>query len=290
MADKFFTDFPAADDAAGSDIFLIYDGNGVKKIRSDALGEALNNIFAVGAGFHNGIYRGKYLGSEVTAEQYAEIAAGTFKGMYIGDYWIINGHTWRIAAFDYWLGFGDTECTTHHIVIVPDENLLVADQSTTHWMNKTDTTAGAYVGSDFYTGNNSNTGKTQCRTKAQSAFGSAHILTHREYLQNAVASGRPSGGAWYDSDIEMMNEIMVYGCPVFGVSNDGSNIPNLYTIGNGQLPLFSLNHKHICNRARWWLRDPVSASYFALVGADGTAHYRSASYTWIGVRPAFGVC
>ena len=82
MADKFFTDFTAADDAAGSDIFLIHDGNGVKKIRSDVLGEALNNIFADGAGFHNGIYRGKNLGSEVTAEQYAEIAAGTFKGMH----------------------------------------------------------------------------------------------------------------------------------------------------------------------------------------------------------------
>ena len=53
------------------------------------------------AGFHNSIYRGKNLGSSVSAEQWAQIGAGTFDDMFIGDYWVINGVTWRIAAFDY---------------------------------------------------------------------------------------------------------------------------------------------------------------------------------------------
>lgn len=32
------------------------------------------------AGYHNSVFRGKYLGTSVTAEQHAQIAAGTFKG------------------------------------------------------------------------------------------------------------------------------------------------------------------------------------------------------------------
>ena len=241
------------------------------------------------AGFHNSIYRGKNLGSAVTAAQWEQIGAGTFGDMFIGDYWIINGITWRIAAFDYWYRFGDAECTTHHVVIVPDSNLLNADGSTTHWMNATDTTAGAYVGSDFYTGNNGNTGKSQCLEKAQSAFGSAHILTHRVYLANAVTNGYESGGAWYDSQIEIPSEKMVYGCSIFGNQMSGTSIPALYTVDHSQLPLFALDHSKICNRADWFLRDVVSGAYFAHVASTGYAHYDGASYPWVGVRPDFGI-
>ena len=241
------------------------------------------------AGFHNSIYRGKSLGSSVTAAQYAAISAGTFDDLFIGDYWTINSTVWRIAAFDYWLHNGDTECTTHHVVIVPDSNLLTADGSTTHWMNKTDITTGAYVGSDFYTGNNSNTGKAQCISKVNSAFGSAHILSHREYLKNAVTNGYESGGGWYDSTVEMMTEQMVYGCKVFGNCINGTNVPASYTIDNVQLPLFALDHSKICNSAFWWLRDVVSSTNFAVVSTRGGCDYYSASDAWVGVRPAFAI-
>ena len=241
------------------------------------------------AGFHNSLYRGKSLGSSVSAAQYAAISAGTFDGMFIGDYWTIGGVNYRIAAFDYWYNHGDTACTTHHVVVIPDSNLLSGNGSTTHWMNATDTTAGGYVGSDFYTGNNSNTGKATIRSTIQSAFGSGHILTHREYLTNAVSSGRPSAGGWYDSDVEIPNERMVYGNAPFSPVSDGTNIPANYTIDNAQLPLFAHNHLHICNRADWWLRDPVSGSRFAYVGSYGACGYYGASYTWVGVRPVFGI-
>lgn len=61
-----------------------------------------------GAGFHNSLYRGENLGDHVTDEQYATIAAGTFDGLWIGDYWVIGGVTYRIAAFDYYYNTGDT--------------------------------------------------------------------------------------------------------------------------------------------------------------------------------------
>ena len=246
------------------------------------------------AGFHNSIYRGKNLGTSVTAAQYAAIGAGTFDDLFIGDYWSIGGVTWRIAAFDYWYGYGDTACNTHHIVVVPDENLNAADGSTTHWMNSTDTTVGAYVGSDWRTGNHNNGGRAACISKINSAFGSGHILTYRGHLQNAITN--PSGsiayesaGTWYDCTVEIMNERMVYGCDIFHNVMASGVIPNLYSIDYGQLPLFAHNRRHICNRAHWWLRDVVSTANFANVAAGGDCNYAGASYTWVGVRPAFGI-
>jgi hypothetical protein len=82
-----------------------------------ALNRLYDDVCARNAGARNGIYRGKNLGTSVTAAQWASIQNGTFLDMYIGDYWIVNGVTWRIAAFDYWLGFGDTACNVHHIVL-----------------------------------------------------------------------------------------------------------------------------------------------------------------------------
>ena len=295
MEKKYFTDFTQVTEAAGDALMLVHDGNGVKGIKVKDFRISLDDVFATGAGAHNGIYRGKNLGSSVTADQWAEISAGTFKDLYIGDYWVINSVNWRIAAFDYWLHCGDTECTDHHIVIVPDSNLLSGDGSTTHYMNTSNITTGGYTGTGFYSGTNAdtttNTAKATCRTKAQNAFGSAHILSHRQYLTTAVTGGIATAGAWCDSDIELMNEQNVYGCRVFGdVLTDTSTVPAAYTIDKSQFPLFALEPGRICNRAAWWLRDVVSGSYFAYVRNNGgLCSYNGASDSWGGIRPAFGI-
>lgn len=238
--------------------------------------------FGSGAGYHNSIFRGNDLGSSVTSAQWEEIKAGTFKNLFVGDYWSINSVNWRIAAFDYWYNCGDTACTTHHVVIVPDSNLATCK------MNNTNITTGAYVGSDYYTGNNSNTGKATAKAAIEAAFGASHILSHREYLRNAVTNGYESAGAWYDSTFELMTEQMVYGCKVFGNCVNGTNVPASYTIDNAQLPLFRLSHDLQCNRATWWLRSVASASHFCYVYSGGNAAYGSASYS-NGIRPAFAI-
>ena len=248
-----------------------------------AINEIAENVIADGAGAHNGISRGKYLGDHVTADQYAAIASGTFHGMLIHDHWIINGVTWRIMHFDYWLDYGDTACATHHVVVVPDTPIATAQ------MNSTNVTTGAYVGSDFYTGNNSNTGKSSMKTAINNAFGSAHVLVHREYLKNAVTSGYESGGAWYDSTAELMTEEMVFGTVEFKNITNGTTWPYGYTIDHGQLAGFALNHALICNRSYCWLRDVAASTYFALVGNTGNADANDASYV-IGIRPVFGIC
>lgn len=233
------------------------------------------------AGFHNSIYRGEYLGSEVTAAQYAAIEAGTFDDMYIGDYWTIDSVNYRIAHFDYWLGTGDTQCTTHHVVLVPDNNLYTAK------MNETNVTTGAYVGSAMYT-----TNLAQAKTAINNAFSSTHILSHRELLANAMkAAADPtyeSSGSWYNSTVEIMNERMVYGADVFHNVEAGGAIPYNYTIDKSQLALFALEPRRIINRASWWLRCAASAAHFAHVGGDGDASSSNASNTE-GVRPVFAI-
>lgn len=229
------------------------------------------------AGAHNAIYRGKNLGTSVTAAQWAAIANGTFADLYIGDYWVIGGVNWRIAAFDYYYKTGDTSCTTHHVVIVPDTNLY------THVMNDTNITTGGYIGSKMYTEE-----LAQAKTQINSAFGSSHILSHRQLLVNAVTNGKPSGGSWYDSTVELMTEQNVYGGKIFGAGNDDSTIPYLYTVDKSQFPLFAHDPSMISNRQWFWLRDVVSAASFAYVNYYGNANSTDASRD-SGVRPAFSI-
>lgn len=289
---KKVTELTAFTTPTDSCLIPIHDGTGLKKItfanfRAKAVEGTEAKIAPLlfnNAGAHNAIYRGKSLGSTVTTAQYAAIKAGTFDDLYIGDYWTIGGVNYRIAAFDYYLNSGDTNCTTHHVVIVPDTCLYNAQMHNTSsggWESgAANTTAGGYVGSDMYKSN-----LEQAKTTIKSAF-SGHVLKHRIYLTNAVANGRASGGAWCDSEVDLMCEQMVYGSGIFSPVSDGSNVPANYRVEKSQLPLFQHEPSRIGNRNNWWLRDVITASRFADVGTLGNANYYDASYS-LGVRPAF---
>lgn len=320
------TDYEKVQALAASNIFLLDGPNGTKTIAADALAKALigllsskdfiggvnlseltqinelvsgnkllvgttdgnkaiaaeDALFAMLDGFapvelRRVLFRGKNLGTALTAVQKAAIKDGSFKGMFLGDYWSIGGRIWRIVDMDYWYNCGDTAFTSHHLVIMPDEALYNAQ------MNTTNVTTGGYVGSEMYKSNLAN-----AKTIVNAAF-QGSVLTHREYLCNAVANGRPSGGAWFDSGIELPNESMMYGHPHFSPTSDGSTVPAIYTISKTQLALFMVCPRFIVNRSyNQWLRDVVSSALFAGVAADGNANYNGASGSH-GVRPVFPV-
>lgn len=320
------TDYEKVQALAASNIFLLDGPNGTKTIAADALAKALigllsskdfiggvnlseltqinelvsgnkllvgttdgnkaiaaeDALFAMLDGFapvelRRVLFRGKNLGTALTAVQKAAIKDGSFKGMFLGDYWSIGGRIWRIVDMDYWYNCGDTAFTSHHLVIMPDEALYNAQ------MNTTNVTTGGYVGSEMYKSNLAN-----AKTIVNAAF-QGSVLTHREYLCNAVANGRPSGGAWFDSSIELPNESMMYGHPHFSPTSDGSTVPAIYTISKTQLALFMVCPRFIVNRAyNQWLRDVVSSANFASVNSHGYTYYNSASYSY-GVRPVFPV-
>lgn len=320
------TDYEKVQALAASNIFLLDGPNGTKTIAADALAKALigllsskdfiggvnlseltqinelvsgnkllvgttdgnkaiaaeDALFAMLDGFapvelRRVLFRGKNLGTALTAVQKAAIKDGSFKGMFLGDYWSIGGRIWRIVDMDYWYNCGDTAFTSHHLVIMPDEALYNAQ------MNTTNVTTGGYVGSEMYKSNLAN-----AKTIVNAAF-QGSVLTHREYLCNAVANGRPSGGAWFDSSIELPNESMMYGHPHFSPTSDGSTVPAIYTISKTQLALFMVCPRFIVNRSyNQWLRDVVSSASFALVDYLGLSNFHNASYS-DGVRPVFPV-
>ena len=266
-----------------SDILPIVDitNNQTKKVKVENL---LPYLVPTNGGDHNSIYRGK----DITNLFYdgtlsKQIAAGTFDDIFVGDY-IIGKNSKRkylVADINYRLHMGDTECTKPHILMIP-ERTMGNEQ-----MNATNVTTGAYIGSAMYT-----TNLAKYKTIIKNDFEETHILKHRNHLQNAVTNGYESAGTWYDSDIELMNETMVYGSNIFKNCLNGSNIPNNYTIDKSQLSLFRLRHDltvalNDSGARQWyWLRDVVSSANFAYVGGNGNAFCSSASFS-IGVRPAF---
>lgn len=230
-------------------------------------------------GFDNAVnrrntFRGKNLGASFTDEQKAAIRSGTFTGLYVGDYWLINNIKWRIVDINYWLGTGNKNCNVPHLLIMPDTSLYVFK------MNDTNTTAGGYANSKMRL-----EGLEQAKSIINEAFGEAHILKHQEFLTNKVTNGHPSGIAWYESTVEIPNEIMMYGSNIQSSKNDG-----VYTtIDKSQLALMRLYPAYMnLTRSSYWLRDVVSDSNFAYIPVEGVAGFVAASIS-ANVRPVFGL-
>lgn len=312
---KRFTEYDVlAAVASGEDVLLVRlaDGTGVKRIPLSAvkafingdlttletedktsLIAAINEVFGLagtnakdintlkeltkmlgqtGASRANSFIYEHDLGTSFTAEQSADIRAGKFEKVRTGGYWTINGRKYWAAHADYRLHCGDTELTTHHMLVIPDRSFYNGV------MNDTNVTTGAYYGSKMKT-----SGLADALATVKADFGADHILTHKVLLANAVSNGLSSGWAWYDSQIDLMNEKMVYGSHAWG---GGSQ--NGYDTGadKSQLALFQARPDLITNRENWWLRDVQSAPSFCRVHGDGGANGWGASNSF-GVRPAF---
>lgn len=254
------------------------------------LGNLTNIIVPNNAGGHNSIYRGKditdyFYGRETyRGKTFSQaVADGTFDNIFVGDYIIgrNSNRKYLVADLDYRLGCGDTECTRHHVLIIPERIMGTAK------MNDTNITTGAYVSSKMYTDY-----LAPFKTVIQNDFENSHILSHKNYFANAVTNGYESAGGWVESKIDLMNECMVYGSNIFHNIMNGTNVPTNYTIDKSQLSIFQHRKDLIVarndagERYSYWLRDVVSSSFFAYVSHGGNADLSYASYAY-GVRPAF---
>lgn len=264
-------------------------------------GTVLNEIVPKNAASHNSFYRGKDITAAFDSGAFTKaVAAGTFDDIFPGDYITksptIDGTAIGITKvlmgdLDYQLYAGDAMLATHHVRVVPQDVLNV----NTRMCTSNDTTGG-YVASEMWT-----TTIPKYVTGLQNAFGSGHILTHRELLTNAISASAPAGGGagwvgsssgwgWYDVTVNLMNENMVYGGRVFGSAFDTGERTQ-------QLALFRLNpsariagYRNNRTDRRWyWLTAVASASRFAICSAGGDANYSDASYSgpWSGIRPSF---
>jgi len=247
-----------------------------------------NGGFFRQASIHRSVYRGESLGNKITSEQLASIQDGSFKDIWLGDFWTFEGREggwiiWMVVDFDYWYFIGDSKTLKHHVVVMPFEPIYNDS------MNDTNTTSGGYVNSKMYT-----SGLQAAENEILEYFGSANVLTHREYLINAVTDGHSSGGAWYDRRVDLPNEIMIFGSHIFAPNSDGSIDISRHTTNNTQLAAFALNRQLIQASLEpgvsrnYWLRDVVNAKRFAFVSENGEASYTNASNSR-GVRPVFAI-
>ena len=262
------------------------------------------------AAFHNSIYRGKCLGTSITAAQWAQISAGTFDDMFVGDYWTISGQDWVICDFDYYLRCGSADITKHHLVIMPRSSmnipagtalygksgqtltLLDGESATSKKWNPTNTTVGGYKFSRMR-----QTIMRAANTIVIGIFGSSHVESITVLYPDPASDGAgpASGWAWFDqaagndkekSICDLPNETQVYGQQVWGQGSAFGNMGYEVGIDKFQFAIFAHNRAFADIRAIWWLRSVYSATYAAFVYIFGIANGYGASYAF-GVRPRF---
>ena len=155
-------------------------------------------------------------------------------------------------------------------------------------MNDTNTAVGGYIATKMWTET-----IPKYVTGITNAFGSAHVLSHRELLSKAINADAPSGAGagwmgsatewdWYNTLVNIPSEPMIYGGRVFGSSG--------YDVGNKERQLQIFRFKKFSEGRSWfWLQAVASASRFCLAGSIGYATYADASGSsqWGGIRPYF---
>lgn len=223
------------------------------------------------------------LGLSYTEELKEDISSGNFQKAIVGGYLTLNGHIYDFAHPDYWLHTGDTECITHHMVVVPRVPL------TNGHMNNTNVAAGGYGGCDFRTGANSNTTLSEIRAIIEEDFGAENILNHRMAFTNSIdTNGLANGWNYYDSDIDLMSEIMVYGTNIVDMTYGCNGVMFETGFDKTQLKLFKERPDLITTRTSYSLRSIKGTDAFCLVNPHGLPNFGSASNDF-GIRPAFAI-
>lgn len=264
-------------------------------------GEVLNDILPKTASAHANFFRGKDLttyynnGGLVKA-----ISAGTFDDIFLGDYVTkeitvddtsIGTEKWLIGDLNYEMYTGDGMCATNHALIVPQDVLNVNTR-----MCAINDTTGGYIASEMWT-----TTIPKYVTAIQNAFGSDHVLKHRELLTNAISASAPAGGgagwvgsssgwAWYDVYVNLMNENMIYGSRVFGSAFDtGERTQQIALFRHNPSARIAGYRNNRTDRKWYWLTAVASASRFAICTDHGDAYSVDAagSIAWSGIRPFF---
>lgn len=212
---------------------------------------------------HRNVFRGKCLGESITEEQMIAIRKGSFRNLYVGDYWEINGTKYRIADINYWrnVGYPESEKVQKpHILIVPDTALGSGQ------MHTSNSTSGGYKSSTMKT-----VRLNQIANSLPDAFKNI-LISHRIF----------SDGTWITASIDLMNEVMVHGTYI---CTDNSN---KQTSDTQQLALFRLAPELKTIGVNYWLRNVAGSQTYTLISQYGDASSDMATSTY-GVRPVFAV-
>ena len=227
------------------------------------------------------------LGTEYTQELKEDIYSGAFEKAIVGGYLTINSHVYILAHPDYWLHKGNAETTAHHMLVIPAGNLG------TGAMNLTNIITGGYQNSDMRAGHEDTTdpsapvhvdGALQAVIDIiEEDFGAENILSHKEIFTNHTDTNAADGWSWVDSEVDLMNEIMVFGSTI-----NASSVNYECGIDNTQIKSFAERPDLTTFRSDWWLRCIASEGKFCKVANNGVASKDNATAV-LGIRPVFAI-
>lgn len=226
--------------------------------------------------------RDNNLGSSVTSTQKARIADGSFTGLFVGDYWTINGIRYRIVDIDYWYGYGDPKLLTHHVVLMPDQKLSTARM---HNANSV-----AYARTEMAI-----SGLNTITTNITSIFGVNNVLLRSGWYDDEINKTDSAGGVTNSklmtTRLELPTETMLFGSRFVG--NQGKLPPGpMFTparYGHRQLAYFqTMGVYSPTMESDYWTRD--AANQYAFVGVnDRNEPMWFDNTTQHGVRPIFAL-
>ena len=218
---------------------------------------------------------GKNLGSVFTAFQLARIKNGSFEDMFVGDYWVYLGVTYRIVDINYWVGMGNPVTNAPHLVIMPDTVI------TTAAMHSSNNTAAGY---------NSMTGRAAgfgtSLANINTFFGAANVLSYRDRITTTVTANGATAVGWIGAKYEHPSELMIHGASTVGFATNSAGVSYPSSIATQQFSLFRLVPRFIKSNASYWLRDAASLSQFAVAEASGGAYVSPLTVSY-GYRPFF---
>lgn len=276
-------------------------------------GRDLTNVYTIDemyemihSGDFDGLYVGDYFTVSITTDIYTHFTGEAFESgvTYYEMSGTINERVWTetedetpqndktyatkltktenvdlmFAAFDYYYNMGDTALTNHHAVLIPKTFF-----ATNAKMNPTNTTTGGYYNSDMHQIT------LPCYAKSLKTALGNHLLAHKTWLTTTVSTSTPSmagagitgassASAWETTELQLMNELQIYGTMVWSSS--------AYEVGvdNEKLPVFNFINPVQYGRYNVWLRSVVSSTAFAICYDSGVAYNPGASYVAY-VRP-----
>lgn len=241
------TEYPTSQFLDEGDV-LIKDGtNGTKQIKGSDL------VYALFDGIpemHRQIFREKNLGTTYTGAQQQAISDGTFHDMWVGDYWEISGHKWRIVDFDYFV-----DADSHHFVLMCDDILKEIQGSSNS--SKSDI---SYAQSNL----NNAAGRDDYLTECLPATFSSYKLIHRELIAGLVNDyGVVTGISDSKMSIQYPTCAQILGTLGPNFINSNSNIPQMSSSGSKQFVAFALKPSlaapgsgSTTRNKTYWLRDP----------------------------------
>lgn len=214
------------------------------------------------------IFRGASLGSVVSEEQNIAIQTGTFKDLYLGDYWTINKKIYRIADFNYWhhrLHNGLNQLNQNHLVLISDTPISTKEMDEIEGRdNRTyyDSSLRAYIISTIFP-----------------MLNTLFKFKIAEYTENLPTEGNIVNEV--TSQVELMSESQVYGQGILRTYNEP-------TYSHSQFSLFKIAPEYIQSLGAYWLRDRAEAGHYCGVNINGMATYLNGGSSF-GIRPCFPI-